>query len=166
MIARPRHFFSTFIATCIATGAGSGFFPRAPGTAGSVVAAVLIWFLHGLPDQTLIAFWVLVALVGIWATRVFDESNRTSDNSKIVIDEFLGMAITTIGIQKEILPFVLAFVFFRIFDIFKFPPVRNLDAWSKKQDAPYLKAFGVIADDLAAGVQAFFCLKLTLWIIS
>ena len=53
---------------------------------------------------------------------------------------------------------------FRIFDMIKPPPVRQVDTWSKKQSSPWWGGFGVIADDIVAAIQALSIILLLQWL--
>jgi phosphatidylglycerophosphatase A len=88
---------------------------------------------------------------------------QTQDHPAVVIDEILGMAVTTAFIpmfmqsSTESVPlhvWGLCFLTFRIFDVLKVPPVRQIDRWSKRAQTLGAAGFGVIADDLLAGAQA------------
>ena len=90
-----------------------------------------------------------VVALGTWAAGEFDRVSQSHDNQQIVVDEVAGqfIAAATAHTQWE---FLIAFALFRLFDITKPPPVRQLDRWSKKETS----GFGVIADDLMAGLLA------------
>lgn len=148
-------------AKCIATFFGSGLVPKAPGTAGSL-AALPMWyglsFLH--PAWSILTFTILLIL-GVWASKVVEHVSGKSDNQTIVIDEVLGMGIACAAATTPSL-FWLAFALFRVFDMVKVWPVNFVDRASKKHFNAWVRAFGVTADDLLAGIQAY--LVLTVWI--
>lgn len=137
----------------IATAFGAGFSPLAPGTMGSLVALPLC--ISVAPWTTLQKglFWLFVLIVGTWASKVVNELVEGNDSSYIVIDEVFGMGITawTVGLSPPGL--LVAFILFRIFDIAKLPPVRQIDTWSKSWKS-WLGGFGVMADDWVAAIQA------------
>lgn len=150
------------ITSFISSGFGSGYAPKAPGTVGSV-AAVGAWLFAswtGLlvsPLSHLIAA-VVVILVGTWATKVSLEEEGGEDPQWIVIDEWAGIFIALIGTSSSSpLHVVAAFLFFRLFDILKPGPV------GKAEDLP--GAFGIMADDIVAGICALIGLSLVrIWI--
>lgn len=128
-----------------------------PGTWGSMAALPLIYYIEAWPPSWRLAFWILFTLAGVWASKVIDELMQTGDNQIIVIDEVSGMGIATWTCAAEPVTLLAAFIAFRFFDMIKLPPVRYLDAWSKnasKHGSPWAGAWGVMGDDLIAGVQA------------
>lgn len=129
----------------IATFFGSGLSPKAPGTAGSLAALPLAWVCWQLP--TAIAWGVFFILfgIGVWASDVVVEESKTQDNQKIVIDEVLGILLTTSVISFSVLGYGIAFLLFRIFDITKPFPA----GWA---DRNWKGGFGVMADDIAAAI--------------
>ena len=128
----------------VASGFGSGFFPVAPGTAGSLVALVLGAGLFALSPWVLAAAALIVSVGGVWAVRA---SEAKGDPGWIVIDEFAGQWIAMLGLSA-LTPFGLlaAFGLFRLFDIWKPGPVGWADRWHTPA--------GVVADDVIAGALA------------
>jgi phosphatidylglycerophosphatase A len=140
--------------TLIATSLGSGLLPLAPGTMGTLTAIPLAWALAKLAP---IWFWVatiVVSAIGTAAASAFQRANGTDDDQRIVIDEVAGYLVTLLVVPKTLATLLLAFFLFRLFDIWKPFPVRLID---QKVGG----GFGVMADDLAAGVYA----GLVLWIL-
>jgi phosphatidylglycerophosphatase A len=142
----------------IATGFGSGFSPRAPGTAGSLVA-LLPWFaLRELP----VAYYALTLLaafaLGVWACGWVVRSLRIADPGVAVWDEFVGLwiALAPLPVQPAGWPWIVAgFVLFRLFDIWKPWPV----SWADRSVGGGL---GVMLDDVLAGLYAAAVLALAL----
>ncbi|MDE3104739.1 MAG: phosphatidylglycerophosphatase A [Acidobacteriota bacterium] len=130
---------------------GAGMMKPGPGTYGSV-AALLLWMAAGqllhpaplvLAAGTAIAA-LLATLVGIpAATRVARESGR-KDPGFVVIDEVAGQWITLIGLTATWRHALLGLALFRLFDILKPPPVRQLERLPE--------GTGIMLDDVAAGV--------------
>jgi phosphatidylglycerophosphatase A len=138
--------------TLIATALGAGLSPVAPGTAGTLVAIPLAWGLARLGGQVaFVAGLALVTAVGTWAAGRFCRAAGTHDDQRIVIDEVAGYFVTLLAVPRGPVELALAFGLFRLFDIWKPPPVRQVDRVVKG-------GFGVMADDLAAGVYAGACL--------
>jgi phosphatidylglycerophosphatase A len=137
------------VAFAIASGGGAGYSPVAPGTAGSLVAAVGLWF---IPFTRL---WLAVALVfvtalGFWASHRVEIVLGRKDPGLIVIDEFAGMMLSVLFLPRTPAVFVSAFFLFRLFDIWKPFPARESQAlWG---------GFGVMVDDLIAGLYALVLL--------
>jgi len=137
----------------IATAFGAGLFPFAPGTMGSLAGLPLAYFTAAWPTAARVALWGGLLVAGVWAAKVFDEVTGSSDNQHIVIDEVIGLGISAWSAGRDPKALIAAFVLFRFFDIVKPPPVRQLDRWSKKRGR-WWGGFGVIADDVAAGLMA------------
>lgn len=135
-------------ALVVATGFGSGLVPRAPGTAGTVVAA-LLWvavFVH-LPWFAQGILCVVAALFGIWLCDRAVVELGVEDHPAIVWDEFAGVWIALWLAGPGWLAVLIAVVLFRVLDIAKPWPVGAAErAWRG--------GVGVMADDLVAGVLA------------
>jgi phosphatidylglycerophosphatase A len=141
----------------IATGIYSGYSPIAPGTAGSVVGLVLVWFVTGpmwthSPVLTLLVFAVAFA-ISCWISGRAEEIFNEPDSSRIVIDEVLGMAVTMFG-NPITIPFLIAgFLLFRIFDILKPFPASLID-----RQVP--GGTGVMLDDFVVAIYANILLQI------
>lgn len=142
-----------FILRQIATLSVIGFFPFAPGTMGTLAAAVVVYFARprALP---LAAFTLFIIAVGTWAADVA-EDKLGRDSSHIIIDEFAGYLLSVLFIPLTTGHIVAAFVLFRVFDISKPPPIRRLERLPG--------GVGVMADDIGAAVAANVVLRL--WIL-
>jgi phosphatidylglycerophosphatase A len=129
---------------------GAGYFPVAPGTAGTAAAIPLWWLLSGLPWWGYLLATVAIALTGM---RAADEAGRyygVADSGHIVIDEVAGYLVTMAFLPRS-WPIALAgFAFFRICDVLKPPPARFFDA-----DPRWNNGKGVVLDDIFAGVWAW-----------
>jgi phosphatidylglycerophosphatase A len=138
----------------IASGFGSGFFPVAPGTAGSVVGAVLATGLLFVSPWALLVgtaaasvggvFAVQAATgLGLWSAGKADED----DPGWVVIDEIAGQCCAMLLLPRPSWAGVaLAFTLFRLFDICKPGPI----GWADRQGG----AFGIMFDDILAGIAA------------
>lgn len=138
----------------IATALGTGLVPRAPGTAGSLVA-LLPWgfLLRGLPPG-----WYVVVLaagfgLGVWACGVSGRRLGVADHGALVWDEVIGMWITLFMAPAGWWWMLAGFVLFRLFDIGKPWPV----CWA---DRRVHGGVGVMLDDVFAGVYALIVLQL------
>src|SRR5690349_14001289 len=119
------------IARSIATWFGCGYVPIAPGTAASLAALIIAIALHAYLGSGRGAFLLLAALLlfpGIWTAGVVAKQEGELDPGVVVIDEVIGQWIALAGASvlnwKSLLA---AFLFFRLFDIWKPPPVRQLE---------------------------------------
>ena len=130
----------------------SGLSPKAPGTVGSFVSLIiglfLLLFLH---VSTLFLLSLLVTVIAIKQIDIYEKEVGAHDSSEIVIDELAGMwiALSICGINNSnfVIMAVLAFVFFRIFDIWKPSIIGKIDRDVKG-------GLGVMGDDVIAGIAA------------
>ena len=142
------------IALVIATGLGSGYSPVAPGTCGSFLGILLILLLSRLKfsgGSRLLLFFVVVSTIsaaGIWAASRAEVLFRRKDPPQVVIDEIVGQLLTFGLICKHprFLLLLIGFLFFRLFDIVKPFPIREVEK--------VRMGFGIVLDDLVAGFYA------------
>ena len=150
MLSSPIHLLSL--------GFGSGLSPYAPGTMGTLVAIPPYLLLSQLE---LLPYLVVVAagfLIGIYLCDKTSKSLGVHDHSGIVWDEIIGYWITMIAIPAVTWQWILAgFVLFRFFDIVKPWPVKIAD---KKVPG----GFGIMFDDLLAGLYALGCIQIS-WLL-
>jgi phosphatidylglycerophosphatase A len=151
----PRRFDSVW--TVLATGLGTGFFPRGPGTVGSLLGPPLIWALgtDGRTPLLTAVCGVIAFLLGIPVCNAGIRRLGVKDPPQIVFDEIV--AFFWVFLLTPINPgtAVIGFLLFRIFDIFKPWPIRKLE-WLPG-------GWGVMADDALAGVMAGLLLGLGWW---
>ncbi len=132
---------------------GAGFMRPGPGTYGSI-AAVLLWFgaihaLHPSPlAQTLgtLVAAVAVTLIGIPAATIVARESGREDPGHVVIDEVAGQLVALIAIPADWKHAAISLVLFRVFDILKPPPIRQLERLPA--------GTGIMLDDVAAGLFA------------
>jgi phosphatidylglycerophosphatase A len=141
-----------------ATGLGCGYSRIVPGTVGSLAAILLAWPLSRLGfgrfHFLVLAFALLYPAIRA-ASIVAVESNR-KDPQVVVIDEVLGQWLTLAGaLRFDFLTFALAFGLFRLFDIWKPPPIRLIE------QVP--GGAGIVLDDMMAGAYAALVLFLVGW---
>lgn len=145
MLLNPIHFLSL--------GFGSGLSPYAPGTMGTLVAIPLYLLLSQLELLTYSIVVVAGFLIGIYLCDKTSKALGVHDHSGIVWDEFIGYWITMIAIPAVTWQWILAgFVLFRFFDIAKPWPVKVAD---KRVPG----GFGIMLDDLLAGLYALACIQ-------
>src|SRR5258708_26379781 len=135
------------LARAIATWFGCGYVPIAPGTAGSLAAIAIAFALHFYAGSGRITFLVLSALLlipGIWAAGVVAKQAGKKDPRLVVVDEVIGQWITLAGASTlNWKSWLAAFLFFRLLDLWKPPPVRQLEHLPS--------GTGIVADDVMAG---------------
>jgi phosphatidylglycerophosphatase A len=141
------------LALAIATGAGSGYAPIAPGTFGSAAGVVVYLALAGLGPPLYALTVVALTFLGIWAADVAEREFAAKDDGRIVIDEIVGQLLTLaplVMLAPRVAlrsPFwvVTGFVVFRVLDIWKPGPVR----WAERN---FRGGAGVVLDDVVAGL--------------
>jgi len=134
----------------LATVGGIGNVPVASGTFGSLVAVPLLPVLAALRDASLAGYAaVVLALiaVAIWSAGRAEEALGGHDHSRIVIDEVAGMVATGMFLPATWSAIGVGFVLFRLFDVVKPFPAGFIDGRVEG-------GFGVVGDDLVAGVYA------------
>jgi len=141
------------LALVLATALYTGYFPFAPGTVGSVVGVVVYLALAASGIAWAVpAAIVAVFAVGVWAAGRAEAHFRTTDPGPVVIDEVAGMLVSLAWIDVGYAGLAAGFVLFRIFDIIKPYPAGRLERLPG--------GWGIMADDVAAGVYANLVLRL------
>ncbi len=149
-LANPVHF--------LALGFGSGLAPKMPGTFGTLAALPIVWGISSyLSLEWYLAITILVCLSGIWICHKTAQDMQVHDDSSIVWDEVAGMLITMIAVPMSWQNLLLGFVLFRLFDIVKPWPISLLDKHVHG-------GFGIMIDDVVAGIFALGCLHLVLYL--
>jgi len=137
----------------LATGFGAGYSPIASGTAGTLIAIPVYFFISAIPSPiyeiTLAAFFFL----SIWISENAEMFFKRKDDGRIVIDEMMGFFVTMLWVPKTARFIVIGFFLFRFFDILKPFPIRRLEKKIKG-------GFGVVLDDVLAGIYANIILRL------
>ena len=152
MVKEPRSF-----SIWIATGLGAGYFPVAPGTAGSAVGLALVLALRqtslgpaGLA-VSLTALSGLLFAVGVWSAGKAEKFFGRVDPGQVVIDEVVGQIITFVATPRVAWVGLLAgFLLFRAFDVVKPFPARQCERFPG--------GWGIMLDDLVAGVYSLIAL--------
>ena len=132
--------------TFLATGFGSGLIPFAPGTAGTLVGVLICLLCIPMPWILRLLFVFALLTVSLYVADQAEKIYQKKDDQRIVIDEIIGLQITMLPVAINVLSLCAGFVLFRVFDIFKPFPIRNL------QGLP--GGWGIVADDVAAGIYA------------
>ncbi|HJT89467.1 MAG TPA: phosphatidylglycerophosphatase A [Bryobacteraceae bacterium] len=136
------------LAGLVSTWFGCGYSPFAPGTAGSLAAIAIAFLLQrflGLEPWHFAVLAALGFLPGVWAATRTARAVKLKDPGIVVVDEVLGQWLTLAAASAlDWKSYAAAFVLFRLFDIWKPPPVRQLEALPE--------GWGIVADDLMAGL--------------
>ncbi|TCK04833.1 phosphatidylglycerophosphatase A family protein [Marinobacterium mangrovicola] len=143
----------------LAFGLGSGASPWAPGTAGTLAAIPLWYLLAQLPLITYLLIVLAAFAVGCWLCQRTSDDLGVHDHGGIVWDEFVGYWITMIAVPVAPVWALLGFVLFRVFDILKPWPIR----WA---DQRVHGGFGIMLDDLIAGVFAALVLQIIIYVMA
>jgi len=140
-----------------AAGFGVGYSPIAPGTLGTLITIPIYYFLSAIRspiyEVTIIAFFFL----SVWISEKAEIFFGKRDDSRIVIDEMMGFLITMLWVPKTAIFIIIGFFLFRFFDIVKPPPIRLMERAKG--------GFGVVLDDVVAGVYGNISLHLILIVV-
>ena len=145
---------------------GIGKIPKIPGTFGSLVTTILLYFFFNILNLSsiliLIAL-VIIIVLSFLAITTYIKNNENKDPKEIVIDELIGQSIpiylyevshgTEKSTDEALVFYVICFILFRFFDITKPFPVSYFDKNFKN-------SFGVIMDDICAGLYVVAILVL------
>jgi phosphatidylglycerophosphatase A len=141
-----------FLARFLATVGYVGHAPVAPGTAGSLAALPIIWFIYPRLSAAGACRLVLaICAVAIWAAHQ-QASDEKKDPQYVVIDELMGQMVALLFIPLDFFTIAAGFVLFRIFDVFKPFPSRQ----SEKLPG----GWGIVMDDVVAGIYANIVLQI------
>jgi phosphatidylglycerophosphatase A len=168
--APARRSFAVWVAVV----GGAGYGPAAPGTFGSGVGVILFLLLSSLALPVYVLTVVAISALGVWASTAAEAFFGQPDDGRIVIDEVAGQLVTltpllllrtrvgeegiwaNVGSTEFILWVVTGFVVFRCLDIWKPGPI----GWAERN---YHGGWGVMADDLIAGLMGAVLLALVLF---
>ena len=147
--------FRRHVVMCLATGCYIGRIPIAPGTLGSLVGILVAWGLSFLTWPWAVAATLGLMLAAVWISKEAERQLDRKDPGCIVIDEIVGQCITLISLPLTLGTCAAGFFLFRLFDIAKPPPARYLERRLSG-------GWGVVMDDVAAGIMAHIVLRLGL----
>ena len=141
LLSHPAHF--------IALGFGSGLAPAAPGTFGTLAGLALYWLLALIAPPLVIAFLAIPAFfLGVWACERTGRDLGVQDHGAMVWDEIVAFLPLAALASSSLMLQAVAFVLFRLFDIWKPYPIRLVEKNVKG-------GMGVMVDDLMAGAYAY-----------
>ena len=145
----------SFVTKLFASALFSGYSPIASGTVGSAVA-LTFYFIPGFESLAIIGTSIFVVFILGLKTANTMEQRYGHDPAEVTIDEVVGMWISMVMLPKKIFIVIAAFFVFRFFDIFKPYPARKFDNMHG--------GFGIMMDDVIAGIYANIILQLLLLI--
>ena len=153
MVRRPSPRLLLHPVHLVSLGFGSGLSPFAPGTVGTLAAWLLYPLLRAapLPDMVFLALLLVCFVAGIYATHQTGRALGVPDHGAIVWDEMVAMWLVLFFTPPTLIWQAIAVVLFRLFDIFKPPPIRQTDSRFKN-------GFGVMLDDLLAAAYTLLVL--------
>ena len=120
-----------------------GKLPLAPGTWGSLITLVLLWFILPISYVSHVSFIIVTFIIGLYSSTIVSKALNDHDPSEIIIDEVLGMAIALFMLPQNIILYLLAFFIFRFLDIMKPSFINDV------QKLP--DGWGIMFDDIVAG---------------
>jgi phosphatidylglycerophosphatase A len=140
----------------------SGYFPKAPGTIGTIVSLIIAMaLLQFLSITNIFLASILITIIAIKQIDIYEIETKTHDSSHIVIDELVGMwiALSVVNVQADsYILALIAFVYFRLFDIYKPSIIGRIDRDVKG-------GLGVMGDDIVAGFFAGLLTAITAYIL-
>ncbi len=132
-----------------------GYVKYAPGSLASIISIIFFFFIPNIIFYNIIVL-IFFLIVGFYLCFVFSKNSSENDPSYIVIDEIVGMYISVFMLPKIIYLYIIAFIFFRFFDIYK-PGIIY-----KSQRLKY--GFGIMIDDVISGILSLLiCWSIYLW---
>jgi phosphatidylglycerophosphatase A len=144
----------------VAVGFGAGHFPVIAGTVGTIPFWLGVYlFSLWRPPQiiTLSVISLMLIFIGFWAATRAEQVLGRHDPKQVVIDEWAGMAVALIGVPPTLKSYIWAFIIFRIFDVVKPVPARQVEQLPG--------GYGIVLDDVFAGFYALLTFQLlhALW---
>jgi len=145
------------LGVAIATAFGLGYAPIAPGTAGSAGGVLIYLLTAGWSFQSQLLLAAAVTAVGVWSCFVAAKHFGRKDPSHAVVDEVAGQLVTMLGTGAGWKGAIIGFLLFRVFDIIKPPPARQLEALPG--------GWGIMADDIMAALYSCAILHAIIWMV-
>lgn len=142
----------------LAFGLGSGLAPKAPGTAGSLFGLAIAWWTLPLALEWRLGIGIGMVLCGFWLCGEAARRIGVHDHPGIVWDEIAAIYLVLLTVPPEWLSWALGFGLFRLFDIWKPWPIRDLDHRLGG-------GAGIMLDDLVAALYAVILLAFARWFI-
>lgn len=155
MKSDPANSPSQRIALFFATFFYIGYLPVGPGTIGTLGAAALYYLISDFSLLAYSLFLLGIIIFSVWAAGEAEKSLGKVDPQQIVIDEVCGYLVTMLLVPPTLTNIIIGFVLFRLFDIAKPPPIAKLERLPG--------GFGIVMDDVLAGVYANVVLQIIIW---
>ena len=142
----------------LAFGLGAGLSPKAPGTAGSLLGVLLAWTTLPLPVSLRLLLGAVLFVAGIWLCGEAGRRSAVHDHPGIVWDEVTAMYLVLLTFPASTAAWIVAFALFRLFDIWKPWPIRDLDH-------RLIGGLGTMLDDLLAALYTASLLGFGRWLM-
>ncbi len=142
----------------LATNFGLGYSRKAPGTVGTLAGVPVFYLVSNCSAKIAILLWAVILLAAFWSAAEAGRHFGVVDDGRIVIDELIGYLTTVLLLPFSWSTALLAFILFRFFDIVKVFPANWFDTKVKN-------GYGVVLDDVVAGIYAAIVLRLYLYFI-
>jgi len=136
----------------VAVGFGTGLAPKAPGTVGTLIGLPFYLIMMNWPWWHYLAGISIAFIVGIWICGEVSRNTGVSDAPFIVWDEIVGFLIAMFLAPHGWIWVILGFLLFRLFDIWKPWPIKNIDRGVHG-------GFGIMLDDVVAGIYAMLLMQ-------
>lgn len=147
------------VALVLAIWFGVGLLPGMPGTFGTLGALPLYFVIVALGTGHKIMSIVIIVGGAIWSSWRAQCVLARGDAREIVIDEVAGFLLATVFFPFTWLALIAGFCLFRFFDVLKPPPIKKIERITRC-------GLGIVLDDLVAGVYAFICVWVFLYVVS
>lgn len=145
------------ITEAIATAGYVGYIPFAPGTFGAAIGCLIYLAVPYIPVAMIFIGLAGFIAFSVWIAGEAEKILNSKDPGCVIIDEIAGMMVTFFALPRSVYIGIAGFVIFRFFDILKPFPIK----WMEKK---FSGGFGVVIDDVAAGVISNIVLRLLLMI--
>lgn len=129
----------------LGTGGYIGYIPIMPGTFGTGLGIIICYLFSFLPIAISAIGTITIILLAVWVGQEAEKLLETKDPGCIVIDEIAGIMVTLLGIPFSLKTVAVGFLVFRLLDVLKPPPIRNIQNVLSG-------GAGVVMDDVAAGI--------------
>ena len=132
-----------------------GYVKYAPGSLASIISIIFFFFIPNIIFYNIIVL-IFLLIVGFYLCFIFSKNSSENDPSYVVIDEIVGMYISVFMLPKIIYLYIISFILFRFFDIYK-PGIIY-----KSQRLKY--GLGIMIDDVISGILSLLiCWSIYLW---
>ena len=142
----------------LASGLGSGYVRFFPGTWGTLAAGLPLWLFWGTSIETQLVIILIALAAGTSLCNLASRYYKKHDDQRIVIDEWVGLWISACAINPNWITWITCIMVFRFFDILKPQPIGNIDRNLKS-------GFGIMLDDVIAGIYANFTVRAIFWLL-